>query len=63
MHIQQYLSGDNRERFWDLSLISSLGNAGTADFSLFISICIYSFPFGTGIGTFPETDRGVVSGS
>jgi hypothetical protein len=61
--MQQYIAGDNRERFWDLILISSVGNAETADSSFFISICIYSFPCGTGIGTFPETDRGVVSGS
>jgi len=63
MNIQQYVVTDNRERFWDLNLISALGNTETADFSFFISICIYSFPLGTGIGTFPETDRGVVSGS
>jgi hypothetical protein len=63
MHIQQFIVDDDRKRCWDLIFISAFGNTVTADFSFFISICIYSFPFGTGIGTFPETDRGVVSGS
>ncbi len=63
MHIQQLNVDDDQERFWDLIFISAWGNKEIADFSFFISICVYSFPFGTGIGTFPETDRGVVSGS
>jgi hypothetical protein len=63
MHIQQLNVDDDQIGFWNLIFISACGNTETVDFSFFISICIYSFPFGTGIGTFPETDRGVVSGS
>jgi hypothetical protein len=47
----------------NLIFTSSCGNKENGDVSLFIFYFFYIFPFGTGIGTFPETDRGVVSGS
>jgi hypothetical protein len=48
---------------WNLINISCCGNKENWDVSFFILKCFYIFPCGTGIGTFPETDRGVVSGS
>lgn len=43
------------------STFSVLENTGTVMFSLFIIINLY-FPFGTGIGTFPELIGGLSVG-
>jgi len=51
------------KEFEEVVFIFTVGNEKPWSVSFFIFYVFYIFPYGTGIGTFPETDRGVVSGS